>query len=235
MWKILLFFFLISFLFLLLGFFFFCFVFFSFTFLLSLSSPSAAAFSFWIASLQGAECCFHPGFRAAPHSISLLRCSLKPPSALWWSHPEKSLFTCTDERDTFYFEGAFQQQEQRPSWRLLERFLWPGVTRTVGRVGSPSAVQGRATSFACKRTQREIKLCPRCESGQSVSPGVWQRAKTITGVCLSVPQTKSGLCCLPGVFLGIISTSLKKREKLWHCHNGRQKGKIWFYAAADVS
>lgn len=89
-------------------FFFLSFLFFPFL-LLSLSYPSAATFSFWILSLQGAECCPQPWLRSTPHKISLLTCSLKPPSALWWNHLEKGLFTCIDESDIFCFEGAFQQ------------------------------------------------------------------------------------------------------------------------------
>jgi len=65
---------------------------------------------------------------------------------------------------------------------------------------------------------RRQSFLPRCKSRQSVSLEVLQRAKTIGGVRLSVLGGHARLRAEPrflaGVFLEIVSTYFKKREKL---------------------
>lgn len=80
---------------------------------------------------------------------------------------------------------------------------------------------------------------PHCQSGQSVSLEVLQRAKSVGEVCqrglVGARGAKDWAASQAGVLLEDVSTYFKKREKLPRWHNGRQKRKIWFYATADVS
>lgn len=107
-----------------------------------------------------------------------------------------------------------------------------------GRVGSPSTVQRRITFCACKCTRSDKAFFSTVNAGdlsvQRSSKGknhwrVWQ------SVLAGHAELKAEPRFLAGVFLEMVSTHFKKREKLLCWHNGRQKRKIWFYATADVS